>query len=107
MSYTVRLTDTARQDLREIAFWIADQSKDSEIAKRFVEELRTECKKLDTFSYAGAFPKDRILKSVDYRFMVHREYLIFYLVDEEEKQVNIMAIFNSRKDYMRVMKNFI
>ena len=39
--------------------------------------------------------------------MVHKEYLIFYLVDEEEKQVNIMAIFNSKKDYMRVMKNFI
>lgn len=107
MSYTVRLTDTAKQDLREIAFWIADQSKDPEIAKRFVEELRTECKKLDTFPYAGAFPKDRVLKSVGYRFMVHKEYLIFYLLDEEEKQVNIMAIFNSKKDYMRVMKNFI
>ena len=107
MSYTVRLTDTAKQDLREIAFWIADQSKDPGIAKRFVEELRTECKKLDTFPYAVAFPKDRILKSVGYRFMVHKEYLIFYLVDEEEKQVNIMAIFNSKKDYMRVMKNFI
>lgn len=100
MSYTVRLTDTAKQDLREIAFWIADQSKDPEIAKRFVEELRY-------FSLCGAFPKDRILKSVGYRFMVHKEYLIFYLLDEEEKQVNIMAIFNSKKDYMRVMKNFI
>ena len=39
--------------------------------------------------------------------MVHKEYLIFYLVEEEEKQVNIMAIFNSKKEYMRVMKNFI
>ena len=39
--------------------------------------------------------------------MVHKEYLIFYLLDEEEKQVNIMAIFNSKKEYMRVMKNFI
>ena len=38
MSYTVRLTDTAKQDLREIAFWIAEQSKDREIAKRFVSE---------------------------------------------------------------------
>ena len=46
-------------------------------------------------------------QSVGYRFAVHKEYLIFYLVDEEEKQVNIMAIFNDQKDYMRVMKNFI
>ena len=95
MSYTVRLTDTAKQDLREIAFWIAEKSKDREIAKRFVGELRETCRKLDTFPNAG------------YRFTVHKEYLIFYLVDEEEKQVNVMTIFNAKKDYMRVMKRFI
>lgn len=55
MSYTVRLTDTAKQDLREIAFWIADQSKDPEIAKRFVEELRY-------FSLCGRFPERQNFK---------------------------------------------
>ena len=107
MSYTVRLTDTAKQDLREIAFWIAEQSKDKEIAKRFVGELRETCKKLDTFPNAGAIPKDRVIRSEGHRFTVHKEYLIFYLVDEEKKQVNVMAIFNAKKDYMRVMKKYI
>ena len=32
---------------------------------------------------------------------------IDYLVDEEEKQVNVMAIFNAKRDYMRVMKKYI
>ena len=107
MSYTVRLTDTAKQDLREIAFWIAEQSKDIEIAKRFVGELREVCKKLDTFPNAGGIPKDRVIRSAGYRFTVHKEYLVFYLVDEEEKQVNVMAIFNAQKAYTRVMKRFI
>ena len=40
MSYRVRLTETAKQDLREIAFYIADQAKDKEIARNFVNELR-------------------------------------------------------------------
>ena len=57
MSYTVRLTDTAKQDLREIAFWIAEKSKDREIAKRFVGELRETCRKLDTFPNAGGIPR--------------------------------------------------
>lgn len=39
MSYTVRMADTAKQDLQKIAFWIAEQSKDVEIAKKFVGEL--------------------------------------------------------------------
>ena len=107
MSYTVRLTDTAKQDLREIAFRIAEQSKDIEIAKRFVGESREVCQKLATFPNAGAIPKDRVIRSAGYRFTVHKEYLIFYLVDEEEKQVNVMAIFNAKRDYMRVMKKYI
>lgn len=107
MSYTVRLTDTAKQDLREIAFWIAEQSKDIEIAKRFAGGLRDVCKKLDTFPNAGGIPKDRVIRSAGYRFIVHKEYLVFYLVDETEKEVNVMAIFNAKKDYMRVMKKYI
>ena len=107
MSYTVVITDTAKEDLREIAVWIAEQSKDIGIAKRFVSELREECHKLNMFPNGGALPKDRILKSMGYRYIVHKNYLIFYLVDEEHITVNVMAIFNTKKDYMRVMKRFI
>jgi len=107
MRYTVVLTDTAKQDLRDIAFWIAEQSKDVAIAKRFVNELREECHRLDLFPNSGVLPKDRILKSLGYRFAAHKEYLIFYQVDEEKSEVYIMAIFNAKKDYMRVMKKFI
>ncbi len=107
MSYMVVITDTAKQDLREIALWIAEQSKDIEIAKRFVNELRERCKKLDEFPSTGSFPRDRVLKSAGFRFVTHKEYLIFFLIEEESKTVNVMAIFNAKKDYMRVMRNFI
>jgi len=107
MSYTVRLTDTAKQDIREIAHWIVNQSKDIAIAKRFVTELRDECRKLETFPDAGAIPKDRVLKSMGYRFTVYKDYLIFYLTNENDKQVDIMAVFNAKRDYMRVMRKFI
>ena len=40
MSHRVILTETAKRDLREIAFYIAEQSKDKEIARQFVNELR-------------------------------------------------------------------
>ena len=107
MSYTVVITDTAKQDLRDIAIWIAEQSKDIEAAKHFVDELRETCKKLERFPSKGSFPKERVLKSAGFRFVTHKDYLVFYLIDEESKTVNVMAIFNSKKDYMRVMRNFI
>lgn len=107
MNYRVRLTDTAKQDLRDIAFWIADQSKDIRTARQFVAELRSECKKLELFPEAGSFPKDRILRSSGYRFTVHGNYLIFYVISKETGTVDVMAIFNAKKDYMRVMSKYI
>ncbi len=107
MNYTVVITDTAKQDLREIAVWIANQSKNIETAKRFVNELRESCQKLCKFPSTGSFPRDHVLKSAGFRFVTHKDYLVFYLIDEENKTVNVMAIFNAKKDYMRVMKNFI
>jgi plasmid stabilization system protein ParE len=56
---------------------------------------------------AGALPRDRILKSLGYRYLVHKEYLTFYLVDEQQKKVFVMAIFNGKRDYMRVMRKLI
>ena len=54
MSYQVRITETAKQDLREIAFYIAEHSMDNETAKRFVMELREQCKRLVDFPQSGA-----------------------------------------------------
>ena len=43
----------------------------------------------------------------DFLYITHKGYLIFYIVDEPEKAVSILAIFNARKDYLRVMSRFI
>lgn len=107
MNYTVKITTTAKQDLREIAFWIADKAKNTDAAKQFVGELKAECQKLARFPKIGAYPKDRILLSSGYRFIVYKDYLVFYLIDEDLHLVNIMSIFNSKKDYTQVLKKLV
>ena len=106
MNYEVILTDTAKEDLREIALYLAKQTGDRSVAKRFVAELRDKCRELEVFPNSGALPRDRILKSMGYRFVVHKNYLLFYLVDDEKKTVSVMAIFNGKRDYLRVMSGF-
>lgn len=107
MSYTVRFTETAKNDLREIAFYIADQSKEPEIAKAFVLELRGTCNRLTELPSQGALPKDRILRSMGYRYLSHKGYLLFYLVHEQNNAVDIMAIFQEKQDYFRVMRRIL
>ena len=107
MSYTVKITDTAKSDLRDIAFYIADSAKNVEIALDFVRELQERCNQLIEFPNSGAFPKDRILRSSGYRFLTHKEYLIFYTVDDKTKNVYVNAFFNAKKDYLRVLNKLV
>lgn len=107
MSFKVKFTDTAKDDLRDIATYIAEQSKDKKLAINFVNELRENTKILETSPESGAIPDDRIMKNSDYRFLVHKEYLIFYHYIPKDSTSYILAVFNAKRDYYRVMRRFI
>jgi toxin ParE1/3/4 len=107
MNCRVELTTTAKEDLRNIAYYIAEQSQDKKIAIRFIKQLQEKCKILEDFPESGAIPKDRVMMSAGYRFLVHKEYLIFYNYEKAENTAYILAVFNAKRDYMRVMKKFL
>ncbi|MBQ0059947.1 MAG: type II toxin-antitoxin system RelE/ParE family toxin, partial [Lachnospiraceae bacterium] len=89
------------------ALYIANHAKDKAVAKRFVNALRDECSRLERYPAVGSVPKDHLLRSLGYRFLIHKDHLIFYSTDEEKKKVDVLAIFNTKKDYMRVIRRFI
>ena len=107
MNCRVELTTTAKEDLRNIAYYIAEQSQDKEIAIRLIKQLQEKCKILEDFPESGAIPKDRVMMSAGYRFLVHKDYLIFYNYEKADNTAYILAVFNAKRDYMRVMKKFL
>ena len=107
MNWNVLMTDTAKQDLREIALSIYEKSGDAEIAASFVTELREQCLGLEAFPERGAVPKDYVLKALGYRYLAYKHYLIFYLMDDTEHNVYIHAFFNEKQDYFRYMRKRI
>ena len=107
MSYSVNFTETAKQDLRQIMFYIVTKAQDKDVAHRFMNELRNKCDELKEMPNVGSLPKDHTLRSMEYRFITHKDYLIFYKIDEMCKRVDVVAVFNAKKDYMRVMRRII
>ena len=105
--WKVIMTDTARADLREIAFGILELSGDSDTAVHFVTELQDSCSVLESQPESGVLPKDYVLKALGYRFLVHKHYLVFYLTDEPAETVYIHAFFNEKLDYFRYMRKRI
>ena len=107
MNCQIVFTDTAKSDLRDIVLYLADLSKDKNLAIRFVKELQETTKILEQFPESGAIPSDRVLKSNGYRFLSHKDYLLFYQYEKETNTAYVMAIFNGKRDYMRVMKKYL
>ena len=103
----VIMTDTAKNDLREIALGICELSRDPDVAVNFVMELQAKCGILETMPESGAVPKDYVLKAMGYRFLVHKHYLVFYLTDPSDHNVYIHAFFNEKLDYFRYMRKRI
>ena len=107
MKYRIIITNTAKNDLKDISFWIADRAGDTMAGMQFISDLQERCKRLESHPDIGAYPNDHHLKSLGYRFLTFKDYLIFYTVSKESQAVYLMAVFNSRKDYMRELKKFI
>ena len=107
MSWQVIMTDTAKSDLREITLWIYEQSGEPETAISFVTALRDKCRSLESQPESGAIPKDYVLKSLGYRYLIYKHYLVFYLTAISEKRVYIYAFFNEKLDYFRYMRKRI
>ena len=105
--WQVIMTDTAKNDLREIALGIYEISGSLDTAVGFVTELEEQCKILSTLPETGALPKDYVLKALGYRYLVHKHYLVFYIIDSVEQKVIIHAFFNEKLDYFRYMRKRI
>lgn len=108
MNYEIIFTDTAESDLSDIALFIAEESKDKEVAKKFLGELLSHCKEqLGAYPLSGFLLSDVALRNTGYRFFVHREYIALYTVHEEQKTVYMHSVFNAKKDYTRIVKKLI
>lgn len=107
MSTQIVLTETAKSDLRDIAVRLAERTKERNLAIRFVQELQSKTERLAQFPESGALPRDRVLKSSGYRFVVHKDYLLFYQYDTAQDKVYVLSVFHAKRDYMRVMKRFL
>lgn len=107
MSYKVKFTSLAIDDLRNIALTILDLSSDKQTANDYVNGIKEKAEILKAFPECGPLVKDRNLISKDYRFLTYKKYVIFYSVNKKEKTVYVHTIINSRMNYKKALKDII
>lgn len=103
MKYKIIRTDKADEQLREIIFYIADDSGSVDIALNYLNKIETAIKRLEEFPMSGSVPRYSILRKQGYRVLVIERHLVFYKVNESEKIVTIYAVVDGRREYKNLI----
>lgn len=103
MKCNILRTDKAEEQLREIIFYIADDSGDVDIALGYLDKIETAINRLQEFPESGSTPRYSILKKQGYRVIIVERHLVFYKFNKEEKTVIIYAIMDGRREYRNLI----
>lgn len=103
MKYRIVRTDKADEQLREIIFYIADDSGNVDSALGYLEKLENAINQLADFPMSGNVPRYSILRRQGYRVLIAERHLVFYKIDETKKEVMIYAVVDGRREYKNLI----
>lgn len=103
MKYKIIRTDKADEQLREIIFYIADDSGSVDTALNYLDDIETAIHRLGEFPNCGSIPRYSVLRKQGYRVLIVERHLVFYKVDERNKVVTIYAIVDGRREYKNLI----
>jgi len=99
-SHSVRLLRAAEQDLTEAVMYVMAESPAS--ARALAERIEKQLALLSGQPLMGKTPGDAKLAGMGYRYIVVKNYLVFYTV--EENDVLVHRIIHGARDYLNILQ---
>ncbi|MCL1884951.1 MAG: type II toxin-antitoxin system RelE/ParE family toxin [Defluviitaleaceae bacterium] len=99
MEYKVIYQPRAINDLDEITRYISKELYSQESAVQLLHEVEAETSSLDFMPKRYALVSNAKLAKQGFRLIPVRNYLIFYVVNEKEKTVNIISVMYNKRDW--------
>ncbi len=101
--YSLKFTPKAMEDLEGIFMYISNYLFSSEAAEKLIDKIEESIMRLKSFPYSCSFVLDEPLKKRGYRKLIVDHYMVFYLVNEQERQVVIMRILFGASNYKTIL----
>lgn len=103
MKYSIIRTDKAEEQIRDIIFYISEDSGSVDVALDYLGKLEKAITNLEDFPYTGVKPRYSILRKQGYLVLIVEKHIVFYKVDEEKKLVTIYSVMDSRREYQNLI----
>ena len=103
LKYNIVRTDTADAGIRKIILYMA-QNFGNDVALEELDEIENGILRLRDNPYIGTTPIYTVLKRQGYKVLILEKDLVFYKIDEANKEVVIYAVVDQRQDYLNIIR---
>ncbi len=101
--YQIVRTEKADNQLRDLIYYIADDSGSVDVALKHLDKLEKAMMRLSEFPESGSTPRYAILRKQGYKVLIVEKHLAFYKVENTNKVVTIYAVVDSRQEYRNLI----
>lgn len=102
MSYSIKRTDKFNDQLIDIIMYISDAFSKKE-AIDYLDYLENIIDSLKEFPYMGLVPRYQAISKQGYRALICKQNIIFYRVDEVNKEIMLGIIVPSKRNYINLI----
>lgn len=105
--YAVELSIQARRDAREAVFYKKKLGTREDNLEKFKDELSQTIQKLKTSPKVGTNLSSRIDIETKVKYLTVQDYLLFYEILEDKKQINVIRILPAKTNWMNTVVNLL
>ena len=87
------------EDISEITKYLREKYTSSELPKKYHNELLETIKSLEIMPNRFETVKMKYIKRDDIRKIEYKQYLVFYVVNEEKNEVYILRVRHGKTDW--------
>lgn len=101
--YQVNLTESARNDMFQIASFITSDSGYKETALDYIRKLELCILSLKDYPERGSIPRYKLLRLQGYRILIIESHLVFYKINDQNKVVIVYRILHQKSAYFNFL----
>jgi plasmid stabilization system protein ParE len=103
--YSVHITDIAEEEILATVRYITDVLKAPIAANNLLDEIEKYENILETTPNIFSFVPDEYLRVKGIKYVMVKNYMMFYTINEKEKTVDVIRFLYGRKDWKRILEN--
>jgi len=100
--YTLNFSELFRGDVKSSVSYIKHTLQAPAAAQRLKDEIKKTYKKIKETPFIYPAVPDEYLASMGFRFVMVKNYMIFYIVEKEH--INIIRFLYGHRDWINILK---